>query len=52
MISQSLIDRVEELKRTTYSDITEMQTNLCPMIKDIYLNYQFEYWYDGYRYNL
>lgn len=52
MISQSLIDRVEELKRTTYSNITEMQKNLCPMIKDVYLNYQFEYWYDGYRYNL
>ena len=37
MISQSLIDRVEELKRTTYSNITEMQKNLCPMIKDVIL---------------
>lgn len=51
-MDQSLIDRIEELRRTTYSDVTEMQRNLCPMIKDVYLNYQFEYWYNGYKYNL
>ena len=52
MFNQDTIDRIEELKHTTSSNITELQTNLCPMVKDIYLNYQFEYWYDGYKYNI
>ena len=52
MIGQDFIDRIEELRHNTYSNINELQTNLCPMVKNIYLNYQFEYWYDGYKYNL
>ena len=52
MLNQDTLDRIEDLKHTTYSNIKELQTNLCPMVKDIYLNYQFEYWYDGYKYNI
>ena len=52
MFNQDTIDRIEELKHTTKTTIDELQTNLCPMIKDVYLNYQFEYWYDGYKYNI
>ena len=52
MIGQDFIDRIEELRHNTYGNINELQTNLCPMVKNIYLNYQFEYWYDGYKYNL
>ena len=52
MIDQKFIDRVEELRRHTYSRITNVQKDICPMVKQVYMNYQFEYWYDGYRYNL
>jgi hypothetical protein len=53
MMEQKFIDRIETLRHHTYSRIQELQRNLCPMVKrDIYMNYQFEYWYDGYKYNL
>ena len=52
MMDQKFIDRIEELRRHTYSRITNVQKNICPMVKQVYMNYQFEYWYDGYRYNL
>ena len=52
MIDQKFIDRVEELRRHTYSRITNVQKDICPMVKQVYMNYQFEYWQDGYRYNL
>lgn len=52
MIDQKFIDRIEELRRHTYSRITNVQKDICPMVKQVYMNYQFEYWYDGYRYNL
>ena len=52
MIGQEFIDRIEELRHNTYSNMNELQTNICPMVKEVYLNYQFEYWYDGYKYNL
>lgn len=52
MLSQKFLDRIEELRHNTKSRIDELQTNICPMIKNIYLNNQFEYWYDGYKYNL
>lgn len=52
MMDQKFIDRIEELRHHTYSRITDVQKNICPMVKNVYMNYQFEYWYDGYRYNL
>ena len=52
MLEQKFIDRIEELRHHTYSRITELQHNLCPMVKDVYMNYQFDYWYDGYKCNL
>lgn len=52
MVEQKFIDRIEDLRHNTYSRITSLQKELCPMIKKIYLNYQFYYWYDGYKYNL
>lgn len=51
-VEQKFIDKIEELRHHTYSRITNVQKDICPMVKDIYMNYQFEYWYDGYRYNL
>ena len=51
-IEQKFIDRIEDLRHNTYSRITNLQKELCPMVKEIYLNYQFYYWYDGYRHNL
>ncbi len=52
-MEQKFIDRIELLRHHTYSRIQDLQKNLCPMIrKNIYMNYQFEYWYDGYKYNL
>jgi hypothetical protein len=52
MVEQKFIDKIEDLRHNTYSRITSLQKELCPMIKKIYLHYQFEYWYDGYKYNL
>lgn len=52
MMEQKFIDRIEELRHHTYSRITTLQKNICPMVKKVYMNYQFEYWYDGYKYNL
>ena len=53
MMNHKFIDRIETLRHHTYSRIQELQKNLCPMIKkDIYMHYQFDYWYDGYKYNL
>jgi hypothetical protein len=53
MLSQVFTDRVEELLHNTSTRISEMQHNTCPMInKRVYFNYQFEYWYDGYKYNI
>lgn len=52
MISQKFIDTIEDLRHNTYSRITRVQKDLCPMVKHIYLNYQFEYWYDGMKYVL
>lgn len=51
-MEQKFIDKIEELRHHTYSRITNIQKNICPMVKKVYMNYQFEYWYDGYRYNL
>lgn len=51
-ISQKFIDRVEELRHHTRSTIEELQRCCCPMVKHIYLNYQFDYWYNGYKYNV
>lgn len=52
MIEQRFIDRIEELRRQTYSKVIDIQNNLCPMAKSIYLNYQFDYWYEGYKYHV
>ena len=52
MVSQDFIDRIEELRHQSKSRIDELQTNICPMIKNVYLNYQFDYWYNGYNRNL
>lgn len=51
-ISQKFIDRVEDLKHHTRTNILDVQKCRCPMVRNIYLNYQFEYWYDGYKYNI
>lgn len=53
MFSQGIIDRIEDLKLSTSSRISEMQKCTCPMVSmDIVLKEQFEYWYNGYSYNL
>ena len=52
MTEQRFIDRITELRRQTYSKIIDIQNNLCPMAKSIYLNYQFDYWYEGYKYHV
>ena len=52
MIDKPFVDRIEELRFQTYSHLTDLQRNLCPMVKSLYLNYQFEYWYEGYKYTL
>lgn len=52
MLEKKFIDKIEELRHHTFSRITKLQRELCPMVKDIYMNYQFEYWYEGYKYNL
>lgn len=51
-MDQKFIDKIEDLRHNTYSRISELQRNLCPMVKKTYMNYQFEYWYEGYKYNL
>lgn len=51
-VSQKFIDKVEELKHHTKTNIDDIQAQCCPMVKDVYLHYQFEYWYEGYRYNI
>lgn len=51
-ISQKFVDRVEELKHHTKTSIDDIQMQCCPMVKDIYLHHQFEYWYEGYKYNI
>ena len=48
---QKFVDRVEDLKHYTKTEIDALQECCCPMVKDIYLNYQFEYWYDGEKIN-
>lgn len=53
MMDQKFIDKIETLRHHTYSRIQSLQKDLCPMVKrDIYMHYQFDYWYDGYKYNL
>lgn len=53
MFDKNIIDRVEELKLSASSRISELQKNISPMItKDIVLTEQFEYWYEGYLYPL
>lgn len=52
MIDQQFVDKIEELRRCTYSSICDIQKALCPMVKDINLDYRFDYWYEGYKYNL
>lgn len=52
MMDQKFIDKIEELRHHTYSRITELQKDLCPMVRDVYMNHQYEYWYDGYKYNI
>lgn len=51
-LTTELLNRIEELKHTTYSTLCTLQKETSPMIKYIYLNPQFEYWYDGYKYNI
>lgn len=51
-ISQKFIDRVEDLRHYTKYMIDKVQTCCCPMVQHIFLNYQFEYWYNGYKYNV
>lgn len=52
MMDERFVDKIEDLRHHTYSRVTELQKNLCPMVKKTYLNYQFDYWYEGYKYNL
>ena len=52
MMDERFVDKIEDLRHHTYSRVTELQKNLCPMVKKAYLNYQFDYWYEGYKYNL
>ena len=52
MVEQKFIDRIEDLRHCTYSRITEVQKDLCPMVRKLYLNHQYEYWYEGYKYNV
>lgn len=51
-LRQEFIDHVEELKHHTSHDMDDIQYCCCPMIRNIQMKYQFEWWYDGYRYNL
>lgn len=51
-ISQKFIDRVEELRHHTKYNIDRIQISCCPMVQHIFLNYQFDYWYNGYKYNV
>lgn len=51
-MDQKFIDKIESLRHNTYSRITAVQKDICPMVKKIYLNHQYEYWYDGYKYNV
>ena len=52
MDNQQFIDKIEELRHNTYSRITNIQKEICPMTKSLYLDYRLEYWYEGYRYTL
>lgn len=53
MFNKGIIDRIEDLKISTSSRISEMQKCTCPMIStSIVLKEKFEYWYDGYLYSL
>ena len=52
MMDQKFIDKIEDLRHHTYSRITELQRNLCPMVRNLYMRHQWEYWYDGYKYNV
>ena len=51
-MDQKFIDKIEDLRHNTYSRIVDMQKHICPMVRKLYMNYQFEYWYDGYKYNI
>ena len=51
-LDKKFINRVEELYHHTATSLDDIQINKCPMIRHIKLHYQFEYWYDGYMYNL
>ena len=51
-MDQKFIDKIEDLRHNTYSRIVDVQKNICPMIRKLYMHYQFEYWYDGYKYNI
>ena len=42
MMDQKFIDKIEELRHHTYSRITELQKDLCPMVRNIYMNHQYE----------
>ena len=35
MMDQKFIDKIEELRHHTYSRITELQKDLCPMVRNI-----------------
>lgn len=53
MFNKGIIDRVEDLKISTSSRISEMQKCTCPMVStSIVLKERFDYWYDGYFYTL
>ena len=51
-MEQKFIDKIEDLRHHTYSRISKLQSETCPMVKKVYMNWQFEYWYEGYKYNL
>ena len=51
-MDKRFIDRIEELRHNTYSRIVDIQKEICPMTKSLYLDYRLEYWYEGYRYTL
>jgi len=52
MIEQKFIDKIEDLRLNASSRIDDIQKNSCPMLRSIYMNYQFEYWYEGQKYIL
>ena len=40
MDNQQFIDKIEELRHNTYSRITNIQKEICPMTESLYLDYR------------